>query len=245
MKKTRYPYISSLAIQKRHNKSAQREQRGNMLILVTAVTVGIVVAILIFMVGYVRLMGTQTERKTAIESAALTAAREMSKIVIENNDFGMIGLSDSAPVGVDTQAGDNFYTSVHGINTIIGTTLLDYIIADSLGDNELKNLAIQDYDRAKTAADQLMAALNSSIAPAAAAPTKMVMLSAPMPQRRTPTRKPRLEWLALPLIRLVLCNSRSALSRAVWQQTSRHRPAGVDLFPLRLLSPIIIALILR
>lgn len=165
MRKDRYPYISSLANRKRDNKIALREKRGNMLILVTAVTVGIVVAILIFMVGYVRLMGTQTERKTAIESAALTAAREMSKIVIENNDFGMVGLSDSAPVGTDTQAADNFYTSVHGINTILGTTLLDYIIADSLGDTELKNLAIQDYNKARTAADQLKTALVNAIAP--------------------------------------------------------------------------------
>lgn len=165
MKKNGYPYISSLANRKRDNKIALREKRGNMLILVTAVTVGIIVAILIFMVGYVRLMGTQTERKTAIESAALTAAREMSKIVVENNDFGMVGLSDSAPVGTDTQAADNFYTSVHGINTILGTTLLDYIIADSLGDTELKNLAIQDYNKARTAADQLKTALVNAIAP--------------------------------------------------------------------------------
>lgn len=142
-----------------------RKQDGNMLILVTAVTVGIVIAILVFMVGYVRLMGTQTERKTAIESAALTAAREMSRIVIENNDFGMVGLSDSAPIGTDTQAADNFYTAVHGINTILGTTLLDYIIADTLGDTELRNLADQDFTKARAAADQLTAALSASVAP--------------------------------------------------------------------------------
>lgn len=147
-----------------HNPYIRRKADGNMLVLVTAVTVGIVVAILIFMVGYVSLMGTQTERKTAIESAALTAAREMSKIVVDNNDFGMVGLSDSAPIGTDTAAADNYYTAVHGINTILGTTLLDYIIGDALGDTELKNLAIADYNKARNAADQLHAALVASIA---------------------------------------------------------------------------------
>ena len=85
-------------IRKFPDRNSKRQAHGNMLVLVTAVTVGIVVAILVFMVGYVRLMGTQTERKTAIESAALTAAREMSRIVIQNDDFGMVGLSDAAPI---------------------------------------------------------------------------------------------------------------------------------------------------
>lgn len=150
-------------IRKFPDRNSKRQAHGNMLVLVTAVTVGIVVAILVFMVGYVRLMGTQTERKTAIESAALTAAREMSRIVIQNDDFGMVGLSDAAPIGSDTSAADNFYTSVHSINTLIGTTLLDYIIADELNDPEMKILAMDDVTKVRQAADDLMTALQNSI----------------------------------------------------------------------------------
>lgn len=143
----------------------RNNESGNMLILVSAVIAGIVVFILLFGLLYTRLIGTQGERKSAIQAASLAAAREMSRIVITNSDFGKVGLSDSAPDGSGTQAGDNYYTSVHGINTLFGTTLLDFIIAQELGDTELRMLAEQDLARAKSAADELMVALNDSIQP--------------------------------------------------------------------------------
>jgi hypothetical protein len=124
-----------------------------------AFTATIVLALLFFALGFVRLTGTQFEQKTAIEAAALAAAREMSNLVITNNDFGYVGLSDSAPVGAGTQAGDSYYTHVHGLNTLIGTTLLDYIIGEELGVDEIKSLALVDWGRVKAAGNQLQAEL--------------------------------------------------------------------------------------
>jgi hypothetical protein len=143
---------------------ARRSEQGNMLVLITAVTLGIVLVILLFMMSYMRLLGSQSEQKTAIEAAALAAAREMSKIVIQNNDFGCVGLCDSAPTGTGTTAADTYYTSVHSINTLFGTTLLDYIIANEVGNNEMQALALVDQTKARAAADQLQAALTASIA---------------------------------------------------------------------------------
>ncbi|MBZ0185035.1 MAG: hypothetical protein K8F91_02195, partial [Candidatus Obscuribacterales bacterium] len=80
------------------------------------------------------------------------------------NNFGHIGLSDSAPDGTGTAAGDNYYTQVHGINTIIGTSLLDYIIATQLGHSQMQRLATVDLNRARTAGDLLVTAVQNAIA---------------------------------------------------------------------------------
>lgn len=136
-----------------------------MLILVTAVILAIIMVLLFFMLGFVRLTGTQSEQRTAIESAALAAAREISNIVIVDDNFGYVGLSDSAPIGTNTAAGDNYYTQVHGINTLIGTSLLDYIIATELGSTEMQKLATDDKTQAETAATALITAIQNSIVP--------------------------------------------------------------------------------
>jgi len=141
-------------------KQNLRPQHGSMLVLMIAFTATIVLALLFFALGFVRLTGTQSEQKTAIEAAALAAAREMSNIVVINPDFGYVGLSDSAPVGTDTSSADNYYNQVHGINTLMGTTLLDYIIGKAIDNDELRDLADVDFQKAKLAADQLQTELN-------------------------------------------------------------------------------------
>ncbi len=154
----------------------RRNPKGNMLVLILAVTLGIITALVIFMMSYVRLMGTQSEQKTAIEAAALAAAREMSKIVVNTPQYGYVGLSDSAPNGNGTQVNDGYDTSVHSINTLLGTTLVDYLIAEDLGanrgGNEMRELARQDLNNAKAAASALMTVLQASITPTGSATDK-------------------------------------------------------------------------
>ncbi|NJL73487.1 MAG: hypothetical protein HC888_19155 [Candidatus Competibacteraceae bacterium] len=84
------------------------------------------------------MLGTNSEQRTAIEAAALAAARDLSMIAIDTPDYGFVSLSDSAPIGSTTAAADNFYTPVRSINGIIGTLRLDMIIADKLGDVNLQ-----------------------------------------------------------------------------------------------------------
>ena len=150
----------------------RRSPKGNMLVLILAVTLGIITALVIFMMSYVRLMGTQSEQKTAIEAAALAAAREMSKIVVNTPEYGYVGLSDSAPNGSDTQAisgypTDGYSTSVHSINTLLGTSLVDFLVAEEIGPTrggtEFKELARQDLANARSAASALMTVLQNSI----------------------------------------------------------------------------------
>lgn len=138
-----------------------------MLILITAIVLGIIALLVLFALGYVRLIGTGSEQKTAIEAAAIAAARDVSNIVIDTDAFGYVGLSDSAPNGSATAAGDNFCTPVHSINTLIGTARLDYLIASQPGlDSPVwRDLATQDLDNARTAATQLISTINDAIKP--------------------------------------------------------------------------------
>lgn len=153
-------------------RAKARSHAGNMLILVTAVVVGIVIFLLIFGVSFVRLLGTNSEQRTAIEAAATAAARDISRIVINTPEFGYVSISDYAPNGTATAAADGYSLPVRSINTIIGTARLDLIIADQLNQPLMEDLAKKDMQNALLVKDQLVAALQAAIAPGGAAQDK-------------------------------------------------------------------------
>lgn len=135
-----------------------------MLVLVTSVLVGILTALIIFSISFVRIIGTQTEQQTAIESAAIAAAKDLSKIVVNTPEFGYVSLSDYAPIGSATRAGDGYPLPVKSINTLIGTARLDLIIADKLGQPIMEQMAILDKNNALIAKDRLVTVLTSALA---------------------------------------------------------------------------------
>src|ERR1700728_4793060 len=85
-------------------KAKLRKQRGNMIAFIAAVTLGLVLAILFFALKYTRMLGSNQEQRTAIEGAALQVANDISRIVYEDPNFGIIALSDFAPIGANTLA---------------------------------------------------------------------------------------------------------------------------------------------
>lgn len=141
----------------------KRSQRGSILALMAAVTAGIVMLLLFFCLDTSRFLGSHEEQTNAIESAALAAAHDLSNIVIEDQNLGFIALSDYPPNGNATTAGDNYYLSVKGINTVLATVRLDMIIADLLNDNTMRACARRDYDQAMAARAGLVLALQNSI----------------------------------------------------------------------------------
>lgn len=142
----------------------KRSKRGNMLVFITASTFILVGCLAFFALGYVRLLGSNNEQKTAIEAAALSAARDVSRIVIQTPEYGWIGVSDSAPNGAGTVADDNYYVPVRGINTIIGTNRICRIIAAELNDDTLKTMVNKDLEWAKKAQAKLKAELDKAMA---------------------------------------------------------------------------------
>ncbi len=134
-----------------------------MLVFATAITVFLVAVLAFFSLGYVRLLGSSNEQRNAIEAAALSAARDLSMIAVDTNEYGWISLSDSAPTGTLTMANDQYNTPVRSINSIIGTLRLDLIIATELGDANLQEMIKHDLTKAKAAQDTLAQELQNSL----------------------------------------------------------------------------------
>ncbi len=150
----------------RKTRKQLRAARGNMLALISAVTVGIVVILIFFCLNYSRLLGSNAEQKKAIEASALAAANDLSNIVISTKEVGFVSLSDQAPIGTATAAGDQYCLPVHGINTLLGTARVDAIIADQIdaisGSTDMGLLASDDLANAKSVITQLEAVLTQA-----------------------------------------------------------------------------------
>lgn len=142
-----------------------RRAVGNTLVLVAAITASVLILILLFALAYTRLLGGNQEQKTAIEAASIAAAKDIGRIVINDSNFGYIGLSDAAPVGSGTAAPDGFSMPVYGLNTIVGTLRLDLIIADKTNNSTMKYFCKQDLANLKIAKGKLEAALQAALLP--------------------------------------------------------------------------------
>ncbi|HIA50879.1 MAG TPA: hypothetical protein EYN91_02155 [Candidatus Melainabacteria bacterium] len=150
-----------------------RRQRGNMIALVGAICGGVLLALLLFALAYTRLLGGNQEQKTAIEAASIAAAKDLGCIVVKDDHFGWVSLSDYAPTGTLTKAPDGNYQPVYSINTILATIRLDMILGDQVSAvcgnpvsmNTWKYLADQDYNAAMTSKNNLTALLQNSLLP--------------------------------------------------------------------------------
>jgi hypothetical protein len=140
-----------------------RNRSGGSLALVVAIVCTIGLALLLFVLKYTRVLGSYQEQRTAIDAAALTAAKDLSRIVIEDPNFGFVSLSDYAPTGTNTAARDGYCMPVLGINTILATTRLDMIVADYMQDSTMHLLAVQDYNNALAAENALVTKLQNVI----------------------------------------------------------------------------------
>jgi hypothetical protein len=133
-----------------------------MLVLSASILLGILILILFFGLNYVRILGAHQQQQTAIEAAALAAARDLTGLVVEDPNCGFVSLSDMAPIGTSTKADDNYYLSVKSINTLLATCRLDMIIADQFNEPVMRQLAQRDYTNTLAAKDRLYSALASA-----------------------------------------------------------------------------------
>lgn len=143
----------------------QRNCSGNMLALTMTIIVFVVLPLAYFSLEFSRMLGAHQQERNAMEAGATAAATDLSRLVVEDPYFGFISLSDQAPVGKGTTAGDNFYLPVHSINTLLATNRLDMIIADKLNSTVMRKLADMDYQRCMTAKDLLVTELNKAVQP--------------------------------------------------------------------------------
>ncbi len=145
-----------------------RPQRGNTLAMIAALTI-LFLLVALFVMLYLMMVRSSDEHRTAIDSAALAAAKDVSRIVINTDQFGYVGLTSSPPTGTDTNAGDNYFQEVHGINELTATARVDMIVANEIGDTFLRGLAQSELDNVKAVKDQLTTEINGALLPAGTA----------------------------------------------------------------------------
>jgi hypothetical protein len=141
----------------------RRGSKGNIMVLIGAITLGLIIAVLLFALNYNQLLGASHQHLSAVEAASLEAARDLSRIVIKDKNYGFVALTDYAPIGTATLAPDNKPQPVSGINTILGTARLDCLIANKIGNAELIALAANDAKNARETAHRLQTCLAKAL----------------------------------------------------------------------------------
>ena len=150
-----------MAMQGRRNVGA-RSERGNLYVLYIGFAAMIVVVWNMYaQVGLSFIASYRS--KCALEAAALAAARDLSRIVVDDPRWGFVALTDQPPVGDDTRAADGYPLPVTGINTIMATVRLELLVAQSLGTNEAFDCAMEDLRSARAASRRLSRALRNSL----------------------------------------------------------------------------------
>ncbi|MBX9877027.1 MAG: hypothetical protein K2Y22_01080 [Candidatus Obscuribacterales bacterium] len=125
----------------------RKEAKGNTLVMMVTLFLFVTFMIGMVMMVYNQYLGGHKQATTAIDAAALQAAKDMTLITVDG-PLGKIGLVDNpAPTG-------NKYPVI-GVNTLVGTLRLDALIASQLGNKNILYLVAQDSARAVTAINQL------------------------------------------------------------------------------------------
>jgi hypothetical protein len=142
-----------------------RRESGNILVLSIAIIAGIILLLAFFSLQYARMLGGHNEQQTAAEVASLAAAKALSRVLVEDEYFGFIALTDQPPTGTATAAQDGYNLPVKSINNLLATIRLDMIVADKLNDQTMKSLSQKDYKQAMLAKDKLVDKLKEAIKP--------------------------------------------------------------------------------
>lgn len=101
----------------------------------------------------------KSQAQDIVEAAAVVAANDLSRIVINDSHFGFVALSNYPAIGQSTCAPDGEPLPVIGINTLVATVRQNWLIA-----RQLKNRAFYSFVREdKDYLDKTVDALNVSL----------------------------------------------------------------------------------
>jgi hypothetical protein len=149
--------------QQRLNSRAERNVRGSMLFLSVCLIAVIVVPLLILICKIGPLSIYTNRAESVVEAASKVAATDLSRIVINDPQFGYVALSNQPPVGKATLAADGEPLPVTGINTVIGTLRQNAIIAGELKNETMARLVDEDVACLNSTVSELNKSLNASI----------------------------------------------------------------------------------
>ena len=105
----------------------------------------------------------RTRTQSVVEAASLVAANDISRIIVDDPNFGFVALSNYPPVGRATCAPDGEPLPVTGINTLVATVRQNTILARELENATMDNLAAGDHENLKGTIANLNATLQQSV----------------------------------------------------------------------------------
>lgn len=143
-------------------KQPCRNELGNTLGMIVCVIAAIIIPLLILLTLVPGLI-YGGRAKNVVEAAGLLAANDLSRIVIDDPDFGYVSLSNYAPLGEGTRARDGQPLPVTGINTLIATLRQNAIIADELRNESMQALVDEDMDKLEGTTSHLSDALAEAL----------------------------------------------------------------------------------
>jgi hypothetical protein len=121
-----------------------RSEKANTIALIS-LTVGFVIGPLLVLITQMSLHEVDRARVHSIlEAASLVAANDMSRIIINDKNFGYVALSNYPPIGKATLADDGEPLPVLGINTLVGTIRQNTIIARELNNTTMEQFVQKD-----------------------------------------------------------------------------------------------------
>jgi len=134
------------------------------MLILTIFVLGLLSILLGFSIWFDRALLLQGLNGHAVESAALAAAVDLGKIIVNDPHYGFVALTDQPPTGKATVSQDGQEQPIQGINTILATARLQMLVAQESGNAELIALAEQDSIAANDAAHLLSKALDTALA---------------------------------------------------------------------------------
>jgi len=151
---------------RKRSRNRNRTARGGILVLAVIILAFVVLPAGFFFNRCGLLVQTQSRYQSNMESASLLVANDLSKIVVNDPHFGFISLSNRAPIGTATLAGDGEPCPVTSINNVLATIRLDTIIAHQARNDDLCALADEDYEQSQRAVKLLQSSLQCATDPA-------------------------------------------------------------------------------
>ncbi len=142
----------------------QTRSDSGSIIFMAAIVICCIVMPLLLLFGHFGVYLVDKQRTQGlVEAAGLLAANDMSRIVINDPNFGFVSLSNFPAVGSATSASDGEPLPVTGINTLVGTIRQNQIIAHHLGNATIDFLAETDRISLGSTTKDLNEALSAAI----------------------------------------------------------------------------------
>lgn len=135
------------------------ERASAMLLLMLIFAMALLIFFATSCASVVKFFTAHRHAESAVEAASLAAARELSLVVVEDPNYGFVGLSDSAPTASSSIAQDGKPIPVVGINTLVATARTSMLVAKHLNNEEYLRLAHLDAANTKAAARRLVEGL--------------------------------------------------------------------------------------